>query len=288
MFNKHKVNYLVSLILAYTIYTAICQRIETTNIIEFSKNKTLLDIYSQDFRVRYSEVVFKKYLIYFTTSPAEVLYVEFVFKEYPQDMKLKSYYKLNVYWFMPQNLLDQTDKGIFYGVSNSKIRSDNSLESDVVICRLVNNIQKRCDDYHMLDKFQNNISKSFYSNFTPTLDIILGEGDSILTYEASWLLSPSDNNYKTLINFSIYLSTYTGGDLHDLDLDLSNNLTIFYGFFTPKNDDKNSVYFYDPSDLIFNISNLSTINYTEIVTISSNFFYVSYFCVVINLIFLIL
>ena len=56
MFNKHKVNYLVSLILAYTIYTAICQRIETTNIIEFSKNKTLLDIYSQDFRVRYSEV----------------------------------------------------------------------------------------------------------------------------------------------------------------------------------------------------------------------------------------
>jgi hypothetical protein len=38
MFNKHKVYYLVSLILAYTIYTAICQRIETTNIIEFSKN----------------------------------------------------------------------------------------------------------------------------------------------------------------------------------------------------------------------------------------------------------
>jgi hypothetical protein len=287
MFNKHKVNYLVYLILAYRIYTSICQRIETTNINEFSKNKTSLDIYSQYFRERYSEVVFKKYLIYNTTSPAEVLYVEFEFKEFTQDMKLNSYYKLNVYWFMPQNLKNQSEKGIFYGVSNSKIRSDNSLESDVVICRLVKNIQKRCDDYHMLDKFENNISKSFYTNFTPTLDIILGEGDSILTYEASWLKF-FDNNYKTLINFTIYLSTYTGGDSHDLDLDLSNNLTIFYGFFTPKNDDKNSVYFYDPSDLIFNISNLSTINYTELVTISSNFYYVSYFCVVINLIFLIL
>jgi hypothetical protein len=284
---KHKINYLLTIVFAFITCTALCQSTINTNNSQILANSTLVNIYSKDFRVNYTNQVFKKYLIYNTTRP-EVLYVELLFYEYLKEInKFKSFYKLNVFWFMSEDLKNETEKGIFYGVSNSKIKVNNTLESDLVICRLLYDTQKRCDDYYMVDKTQENIINSFYSNFKPTLDSDMGHRDSILTYEANWLLSPGVNNYKTLIKFSVYLSTYVGEDLYDLDLDFRNNLTIFYGFFTP-NENKNSVNFYDPADLKFNISKISTINYTEIITTSSNFRALTYSYLLINLIFILI
>jgi hypothetical protein len=250
----------------YLILFCICifnklpliETINTTN----STNSLIStnDIYSSDYKKIISQKAFKKYLTYDNTNNTEILYIEF--RAFEEDESSLCFYNFLVYWFT--NITGDDLGDIFYGISHTKKINTTEYISDLILCRNVYNLQKRCDDYYMKHSGPS-IENDFYKAFAPNLDYLDGGMDNILNYDLFWLIENDINPYKSLIKFGLTLPSYNLRDKNsfDLELDFRNNFTIFFGSIG-----NNSSNVYDSP--IFSMRRVVTTNYSELL-LSSNY-----------------
>lgn len=204
------------------------------------------------------------------------------------------YILYKIYWYLPK-LADVEyikNSWFFYGISHSKLASYNNTHfyfiHDLYICTVQININyKKCEDYIMTDNISvtlNNINyilinNTFRNNFNPTKDLYINGLDSIIYYNTEFIFNSLISPYEALLKLDLKVSL-NKYDSIDNDLNLNNNLTIFYGNFELYNENK--IY-----KTKFNVKDLHTIYLHELFSIV---FYLRPYCMLlflINLIFII-
>lgn len=183
---------------------------------------------------------FAKYYIRNDTLQNDLLYLELTYRYYDDwetdftinsSKFLNSFASYKIYWFL-RTTTEYLGNFYFYGFAVSK-QINGQIQHDLYICKMIQIYQlNKCNDYSMVSAVNQvdfNASKIFLEEtFNPVLDTSNNGEDSIINSKLFDLITTNIYQYSTLLRLEIK-TYYYSLEQYDLQFELNNTLTVFYG-----------------------------------------------------------